>query len=101
MKALLRFFIIFSLVIVPSLLHAQLSPNFTGNNLVGCSPVVCNFTDHTTGSAPTWYKFIYIWDTAVAPQVYGTSSFPSTEVFTDTGYYDIMEIVANSVGDTD
>ncbi len=70
---------------------AQLNANFTSNVISGCSPIVVQFNDATTGGTPTSWK----WDLGN-----GTTSFlknPSVTYFTP-GEYDIKLVVKNSNG---
>ena len=69
---------------------AQLNPQFTATPTSGCSPLVVNFTDQTTGN-PTQWK----WDLGN-----GTISFlqnPSTTYFIP-GQYNVKLIVQNAAG---
>src|ERR1044071_4019210 len=41
-------------VLLPGLAMAQPTANFTANNVSGCSPIVVQFTDQSTGGATSW-----------------------------------------------
>ena len=72
---------------------AQLTANFTGTPLSGCSPVVVNFTDQSTGNPNQWK-----WDLGN-----GTISFiqnPSATYFTP-GQYTVKLIIHNAAGTAD
>src|SRR5215471_8252129 len=70
--------------------YAQPHANFSASPLSGCSPIVVNFTDQSTGN-PTQWK----WDLGN-----GVISFlqnPSATYFTP-GTYNVKLIVSNSFG---
>jgi gliding motility-associated-like protein len=72
---------------------AQLHSNFSATPLSGCSPLVVNFTDLSTGNPTEWH-----WDLGN-----GTTSIaqnPSTTYF-NAGAYTIRLIVLNAAGNAD
>jgi gliding motility-associated-like protein len=71
---------------------AQLSANFTSTPVMGCAPLLVNFTDQSTGS-PTQWK----WDLGN-----GTISFlqnPSVTYF-NPGQYNVKLVIYNAAGDS-
>lgn len=85
--------IIVSLALLSLVSRAQLTANFTASPLSGCSPLVVNFTDLSTGNPVQWR-----WDLGNA-----TISFlqnPSVTYFSP-GQYTVKLIVTNAAGVSD
>ena len=69
---------------------AQLSASFTANNTSGCSPLLVNFTDHSTGNPTDWK-----WNLGN-----GASSVlqnPSV-VYINPGTYTVKLVIKNTAG---
>lgn len=69
---------------------AQPVANFTANNTIGCSPVVVQFQDISTGSPTSWK-----WD--LGNGVTSTQQNPSATYFTP-GSYNVKLVVTNAAG---
>lgn len=83
----LSFFILFSAAII----YAQTpSPNFTAANTSGCSPLLINFQDQSTGNPTSW-----LWDFGNGAT--STLQNPSTTYFTE-GIYTVKLTATNAQG---
>lgn len=79
-----------SVVTVPLKLSAQPTANFTSDKVAGCSPIVVQFTDLSTGSPTSW-----LWD--LGNGATSTLQNPSTTYITP-GSYTVKLTVSNSGG---
>jgi len=78
------------LLLITVAVKAQPIANFTANPVAGCSPLLVNFTDQSTGN-PTYWK----WDLGNGTISYNRN--PST-TYTTPGIYDVKLFVQNSTG---
>jgi gliding motility-associated-like protein len=97
MRRLVRIFTILLICFIPFLSEAQLTAGFTVNNSTGCTPLLSQFHDATTGGTVSSYQWYYILHGTTDTVGSATSSSP-VFAFTDTGYYDIVETVTSSSG---
>src|SRR5690606_25687507 len=92
-RDLLAFAVLYLLITIPNSVSAQAPvAAFSANKTTGCSPVVVQFTDLSTGTPTSWY-----WDLGNG----GNSSLknPSTTYFS-AGTYRVILTASNSNGST-
>src|SRR6185503_14637894 len=74
-------------VCVPRMVNAQLIANFNATNTSGCSPIVVQFTDLSTGNPTSW-----LWD--LGNGTTSTLQNPST-VYVNAGTYTVTLTVSD------
>lgn len=77
-------------VVLPGIVLAQPVSNFTSNTVAGCSPIIVQFTDQSTGTPTSWY-----WDLGNGTTT--TVQNPST-TYLNPGTYTVSLTVTNSGG---
>jgi len=90
MKIFTRYAFCFLIVLFPSILWGQPVANFTATPLVGCAPLVVQFTDQSTGNPTNWQWNLGNSATSVLQN-------PST-TYTTPGTYTVTLTVSNASG---
>lgn len=87
-RDLYAFFLCIALgLLLPVSLRAQLQANFTSNIVTGCSPILVQFTDQSTGGATSW-----LWN--LGNNTTSTLQNPST-TYINPGTYTVTLTVSN------
>ncbi len=82
----------FWLAFMANTLHAQVSANFSGSPLTGCSPLIVNFTDLSSGNPTSWF-----WDLGNGNT--STAQNPSA-IYVTPGLYSISLTVSDGTNNS-